>query len=354
MQDRWPCGDIALTHFALPLAWLVRTFPFPGGSHQTEPWWIWTEDANNEHFYHTEYFVLQKKQALDTHKIVFTIPIFEPLPPQYFVRYAGRPCALAYIALVAHARGGLQKLTPQCRPPVAFSRRVSALYRTAGWGLKPPLRCRSSTCSCPSSILRYAADHGTAGETHDGQPTRSTAPPVRRCGAPHVGNGGAKQHTDVLNLQPLPITALQDERLEGLYAPNFLHFNPIQTQAFHTLYHTDGNVLMGAPTGSGADESHLAPPSTAPCLSMLTPPETAASALAHMRGHGRDVATGKTVIAEIAMWRAFRVAPKGKVRSPPARRARECTCAVRGRGRRGSLKAAGPQRQNPREEEPGA
>jgi activating signal cointegrator complex subunit 3 len=31
----------------------------------------------------------------------------------------------------------------------------------------------------------------------------------------------------------------------------FTHFNPIQTQAFHTLYHTDHNVLMGAPTGSG-------------------------------------------------------------------------------------------------------
>ena len=28
-------------------------------------------------------------------------------------------------------------------------------------------------------------------------------------------------------------------------------FNPIQTQCFHTLYHTDKNVLIGAPTGSG-------------------------------------------------------------------------------------------------------
>lgn len=31
----------------------------------------------------------------------------------------------------------------------------------------------------------------------------------------------------------------------------FAHFNPIQTQAFHTLYHTDTNLLLGAPTGSG-------------------------------------------------------------------------------------------------------
>jgi activating signal cointegrator complex subunit 3 len=33
--------------------------------------------------------------------------------------------------------------------------------------------------------------------------------------------------------------------------PRFNFFNPIQTQLFHTLYHTDRNVLIGAPTGSG-------------------------------------------------------------------------------------------------------
>ena len=32
---------------------------------------------------------------------------------------------------------------------------------------------------------------------------------------------------------------------------SFSHFNPIQTQVFHTLYHTNQNVLLGAPTGSG-------------------------------------------------------------------------------------------------------
>lgn len=56
-------------------------------------------------------------------------------------------------------------------------------------------------------------------------------------------------HTDLLPLQPLPVTALNDPKLEMLY--NFTHFNPIQTQVFHCLYHTDNNVLLGAPTGSG-------------------------------------------------------------------------------------------------------
>jgi len=66
----------------------------------------------------------------------------------------------------------------------------------------------------------------------------------------HVARSFLK-HTDLLNLQPLPITALQDTMLEDLYAGQFTHFNPIQTQIFHTLYHTNSNVLIGAPTGSG-------------------------------------------------------------------------------------------------------
>lgn len=55
--------------------------------------------------------------------------------------------------------------------------------------------------------------------------------------------------SELLDLQPLPITALGHWEYEALY--KFTHFNPIQTQIFHTLYHTDCNVLLGAPTGSG-------------------------------------------------------------------------------------------------------
>lgn len=56
-------------------------------------------------------------------------------------------------------------------------------------------------------------------------------------------------HTELLDLDPLPVSALKDVQYETLYS--FSHFNPIQTQVFHTLYHTDENVLLGAPTGSG-------------------------------------------------------------------------------------------------------
>ncbi|KAJ8773139.1 hypothetical protein K2173_028316 [Erythroxylum novogranatense] len=56
-------------------------------------------------------------------------------------------------------------------------------------------------------------------------------------------------HTELLDLKPLPVTSLGNSTYEALY--KFSHFNPIQTQTFHVLYHTDSNVLLGAPTGSG-------------------------------------------------------------------------------------------------------
>ncbi len=57
-------------------------------------------------------------------------------------------------------------------------------------------------------------------------------------------------YTDLMNLTPLPTSALQNKKYEQLYS-KFKTFNPIQTQLFHVLYHTDTPVLLGAPTGSG-------------------------------------------------------------------------------------------------------
>ncbi|KAH8802688.1 Sec63 Brl domain-containing protein [Xylogone sp. PMI_703] len=79
-------------------------------------------------------------------------------------------------------------------------------------------------------------------------------------------------YTDLLNLQPLPISALKNPALEEIYGKRFQFFNPMQTQLFHTLYHTSANVLLGSPTGSG-----------------------------------------KTVASELAMWWAFRERPGSKV-----------------------------------------
>ena len=79
-------------------------------------------------------------------------------------------------------------------------------------------------------------------------------------------------YTDLLNLQPLPVSALHNHVLEEIHQKRFSYFNPMQTQIFHCLYHTASNVLLGSPTGSG-----------------------------------------KTVAAELAMWWAFRERPGCKV-----------------------------------------
>ncbi|GAV70037.1 DEAD domain-containing protein/Helicase_C domain-containing protein/Sec63 domain-containing protein [Cephalotus follicularis] len=134
-------------------------------------WWILVEDSENDHIYHSELFTLTKRMTIgEPQKLSFTVPIFEPHPPQYYIR--------------AVSDSWLQS---------------EAFY----------------TISFQNLLL----------------PEAQTS------------------HTELLDLKPLPVTALGNNAYEVLY--NFSHFNPIQTQAFHVLYHTDNNVLLGAPTGSG-------------------------------------------------------------------------------------------------------
>lgn len=56
--------------------------------------------------------------------------------------------------------------------------------------------------------------------------------------------------TELLDLQPLPVGAFRNDIFEGLYG-RFAYFNPIQTQTFGTLFQSDANALVCAPTGSG-------------------------------------------------------------------------------------------------------
>ncbi|EFJ28836.1 hypothetical protein SELMODRAFT_410613 [Selaginella moellendorffii] len=134
-------------------------------------WWIWVEDSDNEHIYHSEHWTLTKKMVAEgSQTISFTIPIFEPIPSQYYIRTI------------------------------------------------------SDTWLQASYLYTLSFQHLILPELH---------PP----------------HTELLNLRPLPVSALKNQKYEERY--KFSHFNPIQTQAFHTLYQTDHNVLLGAPTGSG-------------------------------------------------------------------------------------------------------
>ncbi|CAF4671542.1 unnamed protein product, partial [Rotaria magnacalcarata] len=50
--------------------------------------WIWIEDPDTDNIYHSEYFIITKKQVKleEPQTIIFTIPVIEPLANQYYVR----------------------------------------------------------------------------------------------------------------------------------------------------------------------------------------------------------------------------------------------------------------------------
>ncbi|KAK6462530.1 DNA-directed DNA polymerase [Scheffersomyces coipomensis] len=78
--------------------------------------------------------------------------------------------------------------------------------------------------------------------------------------------------TNLLKLQPLPVTALHNPEVESIYSSKFRYFNPMQTMTFHSLYNDNSSVFVGSPTGSG-----------------------------------------KTVVAELAIWHAFKQFPSSKI-----------------------------------------
>lgn len=51
-----------------------------------EPFWIFVEDNDGEQILHHEYFILKMNFAEEDHHLSFTVPVLDPLPPQYFIR----------------------------------------------------------------------------------------------------------------------------------------------------------------------------------------------------------------------------------------------------------------------------
>lgn len=53
-----------------------------------ESFHIWMEDGQTEAIYHSEYFMISKKQYDNEEECIveFTVPIRDPLPPQYYIR----------------------------------------------------------------------------------------------------------------------------------------------------------------------------------------------------------------------------------------------------------------------------
>ncbi|KAL9072568.1 MAG: hypothetical protein Q9157_005042 [Trypethelium eluteriae] len=139
-----------------------------------ESFWILVEDCDGEEILFHDQFLLRREYAIseaNEHLVEFTVPITEPMPPNYFITVISD-----------------RWMHSETKIAVSFQRLI-----------------------LPEKF-----------------------PP----------------HTQLHDLQPLPVSALKRPEYEKLY-PDWDRFNKMQTQVFNSLFMTDDNVFVGAPTGSG-------------------------------------------------------------------------------------------------------
>lgn len=139
-----------------------------------ESFWILVEDCDGEEILFHDQFLLRKiytEVEMNEHLVEFTVPITEPMPPNYFITVISDRWMHSETKLAV----SFQKLIlPEKFPP----------------------------------------------------------------------------HTPLLELQPLPISALKVKEYQDLYK-GLGRFNKVQTQVFNSLYSSDDNVFIGASTGIG-------------------------------------------------------------------------------------------------------
>ncbi|KAF2270673.1 pre-mRNA splicing factor [Lojkania enalia] len=139
-----------------------------------EAFWILVEDCDGEEVLFHDQFILRKDYAtaeINEHLVELTVPITEPMPPNYF------------ISVISD-----RWMNAETRLAVSFQKLI-----------------------LPAKF-----------------------PP----------------HTPILDLQPLPISALKKKEFQGLYE-DIGRFNKVQTQVFNSLYGSDDNVFVGASPGIG-------------------------------------------------------------------------------------------------------
>lgn len=170
---------------------LFPTFRWKDVVHgNAESWWLWVEDHEHERIYHSERIMLTKRQVLELQREKSTADTNDP----------------------EAILGMTLKLTvPVFDPPSSqYWIRVESERWHTGGGVSAAL-----------SLQNLAL------------PQRE--PP----------------HSELLDLRPLSVCKVLKAEYSAMYASSFTHLNPIQTQVFHSVYHTDANMLVGAPTGSG-------------------------------------------------------------------------------------------------------
>lgn len=129
------------------------------------------EDGDGEQVLYYQYWLLKQKYAEETQYVNFTVPLFDPMPPQYFLRIISDTWLQSETTHIITFRS---LILPEKFPP----------------------------------------------------------------------------HTELLDLQPLPRSALHNPVYEALY-PSITSLNPVQTQSFAAVYESDMNVLLAARAGSG-------------------------------------------------------------------------------------------------------
>ncbi|KAL6715877.1 Pre-mRNA-splicing helicase BRR2 [Lecanora helva] len=141
---------------------------------QAESFWVLVEDCDGEEILFHDQFLLRKDYAtaeMNEHLVEFTVPITEPMPPNYFITVLSD-----------------RWLQSETKIAVSFEKLVL--------------------------------------------PEKFPA------------------HTPLLDLQPLPVAALKKDDFKALY-PQWEKFNKVQTQVYSSLFTTNDNIFVGAPTGTG-------------------------------------------------------------------------------------------------------
>lgn len=149
--------------------------------------WILIEDGDGETVLHYEPFILRGQYCTIDHIVDFVVPLSDPLPPQYFIKVISDRWMHSDVTI-----------------PVSFKHLIlPSKY--------PPCTELLDLQPLPTSVVKVVRDKN-----------------------------------DLLKT-PLYETLYRDSE----YGVVVEQFNPIQTQSFSSLYETDENVLICAPSGSG-------------------------------------------------------------------------------------------------------
>lgn len=163
---------VTRTMISIELA-LTADFTYNPSIHgSSQGFHILIEDSDGETILYYQYWLLKEKYAEETQHISFTVPLFDPLPPQYFLRIISDTWLQAESTHLISLRS---LVLPEKFPP----------------------------------------------------------------------------HTELLDLQPLPLQSLKNPVYETLLQSTLSQFNSIQTQVFPTVYESDHNILLAARSGSG-------------------------------------------------------------------------------------------------------